>query len=145
MVNSVQYEMYFSRWENETNPLLYTIRSLSENIKILSNGLLQQQQEKRLKCKVKSMQKQFKSKHFKGPILCKMNVTRNGGKKIHIHPATLLLAPLLRRSQRNALFWKVTLCDEQNEIVKCPTERQFLCSRRGLNMPHMVYTSFFYG
>lgn len=66
-----------------------------------------------------------------------------GGKKIHIHPATLLPAPLLRSSQRNALFWKVTLCDEQNEIVKCPTVRQFLCSRRGLNMPHMVYTSFF--
>lgn len=80
--------------------------------------------KKRLKYKVKSIQKQFKSKHFKGPILCQINVTRNG-EKIHIHPATLLLAPPLRSSQLNALFWKVTLCDEQNEIVKCPTEHQF--------------------
>lgn len=84
--------------------------------------------KKRLKCKVKSIQKQFKSKHFKGPILCQINVTRNGvGGEIHIHPETLLLAPLLR-SQRNALFWEVTLCDEQSEIVKCPTERQSVWS-----------------
>lgn len=133
VVNSRQYKMYFGTWKNETNPPLYTIRNLSEKFSWKYYPMDYCYCNITKDRNVKS--NEFRSWHFEGPILCRMNVS-----------ASLQLAPPLRRNQLNVLFWKIGPLWWTKLNCKMSNRAAVLALwQRAKHATHGLHKSFFHG